>query len=88
MIRLEVCEERVPEFTVVENQVTLLVSPAVVVGAPTEAYEGEYEVTPSWKTQTLKTAGKTLEADVEVKPIPADEVSNTSGGKTLIIGGI
>lgn len=80
MIRLKVREERI----------TLRVAPAVVVetGAGGEPYGGKYEVTPGWETQTLPTAGKTLEADVEVKPIPADEVSNTSGGKTLIIGGI
>lgn len=81
MIRLKVREERI----------TLRVEPAVVVETGAgggEPYGGKYEVTPGWETQTLPTAGKTLEADVEVKPIPADEVSNTSGGKTLIIGGI
>lgn len=80
MIRLKVNEERI----------RLRVAPAVVIerGGGGEPYEGSYEVTPNWETQTLPTTGKTLEADIEVKPIPAEEVSNTGGGKTLIIGGI
>lgn len=51
------------------------------------AYGGEYEVVPKVYTeQTLPTSGKLLGRDVLVHKIPQFEVSNGSGGKTLIIG--
>lgn len=50
-------------------------------------YVGEYEVIPKVYTeQTLPTSGKLLGRDVLVHKIPQYEVSNGSGGKTLIIG--
>ena len=50
-------------------------------------YLGEYEVVPKVYTeQTLPTSGKLLGRDVLVHKIPQYEVSNNSGGKTLIIG--
>ena len=50
-------------------------------------YLGEYEVVPKVYTeQTLPTSGKLLGRDVFVHKIPQFEVSNNSGGKTLIIG--
>ena len=50
-------------------------------------YRGEYEVVPKVYTeQTLPTSGKLLDRDVLVHKIPQFEVSNNSGGKTLIIG--
>ena len=50
-------------------------------------YLGEYEVVPKVYTeQTLPTGGKLLGRDVLVHKIPQFEVSNNSGGKTLIIG--
>ena len=50
-------------------------------------YLGEYEVVPKvYSEQTLPTSGKLLGRDVLVHKIPQFEVSNNSGGKTLIIG--
>ena len=49
-------------------------------------YEGEYEVTPKFAEQSLPTKEKLLEKDVKVKEIPYTEVSNNSGGLTVIIG--
>ena len=50
-------------------------------------YVGEYEVVPKvYAEQTLPTSGKLLGRDVLVHKIPQFEVSNGSGGKTLIIG--
>ena len=50
-------------------------------------YLGEYEVVPKvYAEQTLPTSGKLLGRDVLVHKIPQYEVSNNSGGKTLIIG--
>ena len=59
-----------------------------VIEVPTApAYRGEYEVVPKVYTeQTLHTSGKLLGRDVLVHKIPQFEVSNNSGGKTLIIG--
>ena len=51
-----------------------------------EAYEGDYEITPTTKEQILETADKKMKQDLTVKAIPFVEVSNTSGGKTVIIG--
>lgn len=50
-------------------------------------YTGEYEVTPKvYEESVLPTKNKRLTANVEVKKIPQYEVSNLSGGETLIIG--
>ena len=59
-----------------------------VIAVPTApAYRGEYEVTPKvYDEQSLPTCGKLLGRDVLVHKIPQFEVSNGSGGKTLIIG--
>lgn len=59
-----------------------------VIEVPTAPpYRGEYEVVPKVYTeQTLPTSGKLLDRDVLVHKIPQFEVSNNSGGKTLIIG--
>lgn len=59
-----------------------------VIAVPTApAYRGEYEVTPKvYDEQSLPTSGKLLGRDVLVHKIPQFEVSNNSGGKTLIIG--
>ena len=59
-----------------------------VMDVPTApSYDGEYEVVPKvYAEQTLPTSGKLLGRDVLVHKIPQFEVSNNSGGKTLIIG--
>ena len=49
-------------------------------------YEGEYEVTPTVKEQTLPTAQKMMAEDMRIKEIPYFEVGNTSGGNTVYIG--
>ena len=59
-----------------------------VIAVPTApAYRGEHEVTPKvYDEQSLPTSGKLLGRNVLVHKIPQFEVSNGSGGKTLIIG--
>jgi hypothetical protein len=67
----------------------LSVSGQVALGeaARLPRYEGTYSVTPSaHEAQTLNTAKKYLEEDVNVKKIPYSETSNTSGGNTVYIG--
>lgn len=51
------------------------------------AYEGNYEVNPTFADQILDTSGLLMEEDVTIKPIPIYEVSNNAGGTTVIIGG-
>lgn len=50
-----------------------------------DAYEGEYEITPTVKGRTLETAKKFVEADIVIKEIPYFDVGNTSGGSTVYI---
>lgn len=75
------------EVEFAEN-VPLDVDMGQVMEVPTApAYVGKYEVVPKVYTeQTLPTSGKLLGRDVLVHKIPQFEVSNGSGGKTLIIG--
>lgn len=70
------------------EKVPLDVDMGQVMEVPTApSYGGEYEVVPKVYTeQTLPTSGKLLGRDVLVHKIPQFEVSNGSGGKTLIIG--
>lgn len=52
-----------------------------------EKYEGEYDVTPStYNDKVLATQNLVMTKDVTIRKIPQFEVSNTSNGKTLIIG--
>ena len=52
-----------------------------------EKYEGDYEVTPStYNDKAMATRNLVMTKDVTVRKIPQFEVSNTAGGKTLIIG--
>ena len=70
------------------ENVPLDVDMGQVIEVPTAPpYRGEYEVVPKVYTeQTLPTGGKLMGRDVLVHKIPQFEVSNNSGGKTLIIG--
>ena len=52
-----------------------------------EHYGGEYSVTPKFENQTLKTKNKVMDFDVNIKTIPIEKISNSSGGNTVIIGG-
>lgn len=58
------------------------------VSIPTgyEHYEGDYEITPKIKKQTLETKNKLMYSDLTIKEIPYYEVSNDYGGITIIIG--
>lgn len=51
----------------------------------TEAYIGEYEVTPSSETQTLDTAGKRMTRPVVVNPIPNNYGLITWNGSFLTV---
>lgn len=51
----------------------------------TEAYIGEYEVTPSSETQTLDTTGKRMTRPVVVNPIPSNYGLITWNGSFLTV---
>lgn len=52
-----------------------------------EKYDGAYDVTPMFSREiNLETQNKLMEENVTVKKMPQYEVSNTEGGKTLILG--
>lgn len=57
-------------------------------GGGSPPYTGEYDVTSQVQSDTvLYTRNKLMTENVLVRKIPQHEVSNVSGGKTLIIGG-
>lgn len=59
----------------------------VLISVEGKKYEGEYDITPStYNDKVLATQNLVMTRDVTVRKIPQFEVSNTSNGKTLIIG--
>ena len=59
----------------------------VLISVEGKKYEGEYDITPStYNDQVLATRNLVMAKDVTVRKISQFEVSNTSDGKTLIIG--
>ena len=61
----------------------------IVTNIQGDHYQGTYIVTPKVAEQTvLATQNKVMDDNVTVLEIPYSAVSNPSGGKTAIIGGI
>lgn len=57
-------------------------------GGGSPPYTGEYDVTPQVQSDiVLYTRNKQMTENLLVRKIPLHEVTNISGGKTLIIGG-
>ena len=52
------------------------------------AYTGAYNIDPKFTAQKLATNGKKMLDDVTVEAIEVQRVSNTSGGRTVYIGGL
>lgn len=67
---------------------TAFISGAIQAGlSDVPKYAGETTVTPKVENETvLPTRDKIVKDDITVRKIPQFEVSNTSGGYTLIIG--
>ena len=59
-----------------------------VINLEGDIYEGEYFYTPKFIQQIIETRNKTLKDNITVDAIEVSRVSNTSGGKTVYIGGI
>lgn len=76
-----------PDITEVDEGRVLTVYNGAAVWKDLPKYSGETTLTPQvGNAQTLDTSGKYLEDDIQIKAIPTYEVSNVSGGATLIIG--
>lgn len=59
-----------------------------ISGSDIEIYRGDYAVKPEFTEQKLPTKNKLLTDDVSVMAIEVQRVSNTSGGRTVYIGGL
>lgn len=49
------------------------------------SYSGSVEISPTFESQTLSTAGKILNEDITIAPVQTTTIENESGGKTLEI---
>ena len=59
-----------------------------ISGSGVEIYQGDYIVEPNFTEQVLATKNKMLTDNVKVSAIEVQRVSNTSGGRTVYIGGL
>ena len=59
-----------------------------ISGSDIEIYRGDYIVEPDFTEQVLATKNKMLMDNVKVSAIEVQRVSNTSGGRTVYIGGL
>ena len=68
-----------------QPEIKMKIEPAKVVYQGGEAYEGEYEITPSEETQTLPTANRMLARNIVVAPIPQNygRITYSGGGITI-----
>lgn len=78
-LRLSVGKEPVYKLSAIQAQ-------PIYTGG--EKYDGDYEVTPKFTEEVLKTKNKIMKDNVLVHPIEVARVSNPSGGTTVYIGGI
>lgn len=68
-----------------QPEIKMKIAPAKVVYQGGEAYEGDYEITPSEGLQTLPTANRQLARDIVVAPIPKNYGRITYNGGGIII---
>ena len=68
-----------------QPEIKMKIAPAKVVYQGGEAYEGNYEVTPSEEVQTLPTANRMLARNIVVAPIPQNYGRITYNGGGIII---
>lgn len=83
-VRVCVAAARAVQVAAATPAASVAVTGTAVVGAP--EYSGPYDITPLFSVQTLPTAKRLMQQDVTIRKIPQYEVSNDSGGYTLIIG--
>lgn len=68
-----------------QPEIKMKIEPAKVVYQGGEAYEGDYEITPSEEAQTLPTANRMLARNIVVAPIPKNygRITYSGGGITI-----
>lgn len=77
------------KFTLDNNNFVVDFGPLFEISASdAEVYRGDYIVEPDFTEQVLATKNKMLTDNVTVKAIEVQRVSNTSGGRTVYIGGL
>lgn len=81
--KIEVVIGSIPK---IEIEVRHLKEASVFEGEDVPVYDGAFEVAPKFEKQTLATKDKLLKNDVTVSEISVARFSNTSGGRTVIIG--
>lgn len=85
-IKLKVLND-FPTLNVQDESIKLTNPVTIIYQDNEESYEGTYEVTPKVSRQVvLPTKKKLMKDDVTVLKIPQFEVSNETGGITLILG--
>lgn len=73
------------KMTLSQPEIKMKIAPAKVVYQGGEAYEGNYEITPSEEVQTLPTANRMLARNIVVAPIPKNYGRITYSGGGIII---
>lgn len=73
------------KMTLSQPEIKMKIEPAKVVYQDGEAYEGNYEITPSEELQTLPTANRMLARNIVVAPIPQNYGRITYSGGGIII---
>lgn len=68
-----------------QPEIKMKIEPAKVVYQSGEAYDGDYEITPSEELQTLPTANRMLARNIVVAPIPKNYGRITYSGGGIII---
>lgn len=77
------------KFTLDNNSFVVDFGPLFEIsGSDIEIYRGDYVVEPDFTEQVLATKNKMLMDNVKVSAIEVQRVSNTSGGRTVYIGGL
>lgn len=73
------------KMTLSQPEIKMKIEPAKVVYQGGEAYEGNYEITPSEELQTLPTANRMLARNIVVAPIPQNygRITYSGGGITI-----
>lgn len=73
------------KMVLTQPEIKMKIAPAKVVYQGGEAYEGNYEITPSEELQTLPTANRMLARNIVVAPIPKNYGRITYNGGGIII---
>ena len=77
------------KFTLDNNSFVVDFGPLFEIsGSDIEIYRGDYIVEPDFTELVLATKNKMLMDNVKVSAIEVQRVSNTSGGRTVYIGGL